>query len=53
MYRGPCSGCDRGKQKSHALVPCSHLVCQDCAAVAKKCPICRGTVIAKNWVISP
>lgn len=53
IYReAPCSACGI-QPRTHALVPCSHLVCEGCAATASFCPTCASAVVAKNWVISP
>jgi len=37
------------KLKTHALVDCGHIFCEDCAEnfINKECPFCRKTVKSK------
>ena len=51
-YRVNCPVC-KTHPRSHALVPCSHLFCENCSKGIKKCPTCRGPVISRQWVLSP
>ena len=53
IYReAPCSACGL-HPRTHALVPCSHLVCESCASTASFCATCKSAVVSKNWVMSP
>ena len=53
IYReAPCSACGL-QPRTHALVPCSHLVCEGCASTASFCATCKSAVVSKNWVLSP
>jgi hypothetical protein len=53
IYReAPCSACGL-HLRTHALVPCSHLVCESCASTASFCATCKSAVVSKNWVMSP
>lgn len=50
-YHGVCPAC-ASNDMSHALVPCSHLVCKACADEADVCPICQSAVIARSMVLA-
>lgn len=53
IYReAPCSACGL-QPRTHALVPCSHLVCESCASTASFCVTCKSAVVSRNWVMSP